>query len=58
MATKSILKRVKINSNSAGARLAHALEKSAKNEQSLKNKYSKRIDIITDSATIRKMFND
>lgn len=58
MATKSILKNVKVNSNTAGVRLASALEKSARNEKTAKSNFSKRIDRITDADTIKKMFND
>lgn len=57
MATKSISKNVKINSNASGVRLAKALEKSSTADQTNIN-ISKKINRITDTEKIKTMFKD
>lgn len=57
MATKSILKNVTITSKRAGYRLASALDRSRKKVKPAPSSISKRVDVISDPDTIRKMFN-
>ncbi|MBQ8187709.1 MAG: hypothetical protein IJX93_06550 [Clostridia bacterium] len=56
MATKSILKNVTVRSNSAGSRLARAIEKAEKSSKAAPKQMRKRVDLVTDPETIRKMF--
>lgn len=56
MATKSIMKNITVKSNRAGVRLANALEKSEKGSKTAPENLRKRVDIITDPETIKKMF--
>ena len=58
MATKSILKNVTITSKRAGLKLANALERSQKKSKPALSDIRKRIDVVSDPDTIRKMFSD
>ena len=57
MATKSILKNVTITSKRACYRLASALDRSRRKAKPVPSSISKRVDVISDPDTIRKMFN-
>lgn len=57
MATKSILKNITITNKRAGSRLANALERSRRKSKPVPADISKRVDVISDPDTIRKMFN-
>lgn len=58
MSTKSILKNVTITTKRAGIKLANALERSRKTAKPVPADIRKRVDVVTDPDTIRKMFGN
>lgn len=58
LATKSILKNITITNKRAGFRLASALERSRKTAKPIPADIRKRVDVVTDPDTIRKMFEN